>query len=644
MGGFRRAIIAVGAVALATASHAQTQQLPPGAQPGAAQPRDLTAPIPEAREPFEFRIPPMIERPLGVDEGARVFVHAFELRGILDDPTAPQLGAAARERVQREFRGALELVEDRRMEAQRLGEVGPDGFTAAERERIVDFMARAAEDRDPERRIVEYNELVAELGLARLERQQGLTIGQIQQVADAVTELYQENGYFLARAIVPSQDVVDGVVVIQVLEGRMGRARAENNNMYSERILVRPFAELEGQLITAVAMEDALLTLSDYPGLQAFGTFRPGEGVGTADIVVNVQDESRLDFGVLADNHGTRFTGKYRLAATASINNLFGRADRATLTGMRTFDPDNTTLGSFNYTRPLLDQRTRLFIDLSRNAFDITGAAFAGADLGGVSRNALIGFEQAFARSRHFNLYGQLDVARKRGQSSAAGTVINQDDLAVFGLQMSHDRIIARANAIESSFFRVDRGADGIMGVPTSTEVRTPGALPHQPSRIGAVPEFTKATAGYSRLKAVSPRNTVLLRFAGQWTDDLLPSLEQFSVGGPNQVRALPVSQYLGDTGFFVSGEWMINFTRALTMSVFYDFSRSYTNEPLRPEDRRFSAAGWGLSAAYNLPGRFDIKLQHAWLQGGAREGTGETDPLRVEDSTQTWAEISFRF
>lgn len=630
-------------VAFAVAPAQAQVQLPPGAQPGATQPRDPTPGVPVPVQPFPFRIPPVLERPLGVDEGARVFVRAFEVRGILQDPNAPHLGDSARAIVEREFREALALVERQRIERQQQTDVGEDGFTPEERRRIVEFMSRQISGLSPEQRLAEYQRFVDELNLARLERLQGLTIGQIQQVADAVTALYQEAGFFLARAIVPAQDVVDGVVVIQVLEGRMGRAVAENNKMYSETMLTRPFAGLEGQLITVSAMENALLTLTDYPGLQAFGTFRPGREVGTADIVVNVQDERRFGLAARADNHGTPLTGEYRLAVTVDTNNLVGRGDVASLTAMRTFEPDNTTLGHLNYRLPLEDPRNRLIVDVQRNAFDVATPLFPALNLAGLSTSANLGFERAYARGRQFNLYGQVDFARKRGESSQLGNVVNRDDAAVVGVQFRWDRIIAASNVLESGFVRLDRGLDGVFGVPSTEDASTPGALPIPRTSIRATPDFTKLSLGYSRLKQVTPRQSFLLRFAGQWSNDTLTAMEQFAIGGAGQVRGAPVSLYLGDKGLFGSAEWIVRVGNRFNVSLFHDHSIAWQNDPIRPEDEQLSAGGTGVSFGGTLWG-FDFRVQHARLTGGERTGGGPNDPYRIEDASRTWAEIGYRF
>ena len=53
--------------------------------------------------------------------------------------------------------------------------------------------------------------------------------------------------------------------------------------------------------------------------------------------------------------------------------------------------------------------------------------------------------------------------------------------------------------------------------------------------RAEACGDFTKFSLGYSVLKSLAPTRSILFRFAGQWTDDRLTSLEQFNLGGVNQ-------------------------------------------------------------------------------------------------------------
>lgn len=262
-------------------------------------------------------------------------------------------------------------------------------------------------------------------------------------------------------------------------------------------------------------------------------------------------------------------------------------------------------------------------------------------------------------RRRTQSIYGQWDFARKTGDTLQSGTVFNRDDLAVMGLQFRYEQIDSEANALESGFVRIDHGFDGIFGVPTNNETLNP--VPGEPrfSRVNAVPQFTKVTAGYSRLTAVDETNTFLMRFAGQYTRDRLSSLEQFAIGGPNQLRGLPTAAFLADRGIFGSFEWLV---RALgfvdreapggyvwgdifNMGFFVDHTQAWTVDALpvaEIDKHRFTS--YGMSLNFVIPGRWSFKLQHAWLHGGERLGNSPTDPARVEDARQLWAEFNLTF
>src|SRR5690349_270312 len=54
-----------------------------------------------------------------------------------------------------------------------------------------------------------------------------VTLGDLEAIAQQVTDRYRAAGYLVAQALVPAQDVTAGKVEISVLEGRIGRVRLE---------------------------------------------------------------------------------------------------------------------------------------------------------------------------------------------------------------------------------------------------------------------------------------------------------------------------------------------------------------------------------------------------------------------------------
>ena len=337
------------------------QTLPGAATPGGALPEipdtDLSPPI----TPDElFPIPPVIDRPLGVDEGDRLFVSKFVLKGSVD---RPDQGIVEQE--------LKDMVEESRILTQGLDEVGPDGFTSEERMEISGFMRAVVEDPDWDNRLADYELLVDRLREEHLERDTGMTIGQLQEVANAVTQYYRDAGFILAQAFIPAQEVADGTVTIEVLEGTLGNVLAESNEKFPDEVLAAPFQDLIDAPVTAGSIESSILLLTDLAGLGVFGVFQPGQQVGTSDLVLKVQKEEPWQATVRWDNQGTRFTGDNRLFAELSVNNLARRGDRITLTMLQQYDPKKSFFGSAKWETPIFLPGLILAGQFSRNFFEV---------------------------------------------------------------------------------------------------------------------------------------------------------------------------------------------------------------------------------------------------------------------------------
>ncbi len=119
---------------------------------------------------------------------------------------------------------------------------------------------------------------------------QELNLSQLHAAAARIGDFYQEKGYVLARAFLPAQEIQDGTVRIEVLEGRYGRIELHNTSRTLDRVLLRPLSALERDTaVQGSELERALLLLSDIPGLQAKGTLLPGQAQGTTDLRVEAR-------------------------------------------------------------------------------------------------------------------------------------------------------------------------------------------------------------------------------------------------------------------------------------------------------------------------------------------------------------------
>jgi len=626
------------------ASLVWAQPPPPGASPGGALPRIEPPPPGDAAAPAQaFPIPPAVERPLAEDEGQRLFVERFDLDGVTH---RPQAGIDVAE--------LARLVEELRVQRQELDRVGADGFTDEERAEITAFMREVVADPDRDYLGPEYEALVDRLRELKAERDAGMTVGQMQQIANAVTEYYRSAGYVLAQAFIPAQEVEDGVVRIAVLEGTLGSVLVEGNERYSSDVLVSPFEELIDAPVTAAGVESAILTTSDYPGLSVFGVFRPGREVGTTDLVLRVQDERRWDLSVRGDNHGTRFTGRNRAIVEAGLNNPTGAGDRLSGTFVRQFTPTRSNFGEVRYERPFLAPGLLLGAGFSRNPFEV-GAELRDVDITGQSTSFEVYADRGLIRSRATNVFGRVGWRRTQEETRVAKSPIGRDELSFLFGELRFDDIDAEARAIDAGSVGFAYGLGDQLG-GNSRDTALQQVVP--PRRLGgtgkaAANDFWLLDASFTRFQKITDTVSMLARFEGQFTNSRLTSTNQYSIGGPANVRAFNVSEFLVDRALYASMEWSIDapffadaqFREGLTwgqvlkVSFFADYAWGQLNDPAVNDIANLNVGGVGSGLSFNLPGQVLGRLQYAIPIGKRVPG----DP-GDRDSGKWWLDVTYQF
>ena len=614
-----------------------------GATPGGALPVLPTSP-PELPDPADlepFPVPPAVERPLDSAVGERLYVAKFVLEGAADHP---QEGIRIAD--------LEDLVESLRREHLGLVDVDDNGFTEAERKRISDVVRGLVDAEDAEAHMAELDELVKGLREQRFRRLAGMTIGQIQEVAAAVTQRYRSAGFILAQAIIPAQEVDDGVVIVEVIEGKLGAVVFQGNEMYRDAVLAAPFEKLIDTPVTASSIETAILISSDNPGVSLFGVFQPGTKVGETDLVIRTQEERHWDASVRADNYGTRFTGQYRVFADVQWNNPTGVGDRFYAAILRQFDPTNARFWQLEYERPIGPPGMTIGVSGQRNPFDV-GSDLEAAGLSGESEIFRLFGRQSLIRSRQKNVSSIITWRRSNAVTSQFGTAIAKDELSVLEVEVDFDSIDSRARGLNLGALGFTVGLGDLLGgVGANKAAETPGC----PSRTGASGEcatndFFKSYASYSRLQRLAEDISLLVRTEGQWSPSLLTSLEQFSIGGPASVRAYPVSEALFDSGVFGSLELTLNapgfsqvpafggltWGQVLRISFFSDFAYGQLNDALISDRASASFYGYGAGVGLGIPGEVQGRVQYARPFSGA-------DAASDGDDDRFWFELTYQF
>ena len=567
---------------------AVAQQVSPnaaGALPGISQPRIDQWNL-RAQENEELYIPPNADRPLGEDAGPRIQVTSIDL-----DIDA-QLGS----RIDAELGARLDSILSSRLSAYRA---------------------------------------------------EGVTIGRLENIASEITAALRESGLILAWAYLPEQSVQDNKVRIAVLPGRLNAVRTDGNNRYSANKLVGPFSNLLGAPVQRTEIENSIMQVRNFPGLSTSAVFSPGEQVGTSQLTLRVSEDP-FDMSVVADNHGTESTGENRLRTEMLWYNPFGIGDMITINALQTFNPTENLYGGITYDTPFFRDDLTLTLAYTHNAFEVAEGIAAGAGVGnqniaGDTDIGWIGLSKNLRLTRLSRMDLGVDLAVKNAILENLGSE-TEDNLTVASAYFTAEAVDGiGAGGINQFELRYEKGIADFLG---SMDESGDGG---QSTRSGfsgqnAGGDFDKIVMRYQRLQRISSRNTLLIRAEGQATDDILTSLEQFVVGGPNSVRAYPIAEYLGDEGAFASLEWSVelsdNGNRSFSLSLFGDYAYAKLNDPFPNELADTDLAGYGIGLSFSNIS--DSGNQFAFRLNVATPATS-TDPSDGDDP-QFYGQISYVF
>jgi hemolysin activation/secretion protein len=506
----------------------------------------------------------------------------------------------------------------------------------------------------------------------------GFSIGEMQEITDEVTRYYRSKGLILSTAIIPVQTVASGIVDVQIFVGRLGRVFAESHEKFSEKVLRKPFLHLIGQPVTQEGVEAALLTLTDYPGLSVFGVFQPGRKVGEADMVLKVQEEKWYDVAYRADNHGLQETGRNRFRTIIDWNNPTGFADKISVSYQQTYNPKNNDYWALDY-EVFLGRGFTMGLGAFKNRFDI-GGAFAANQIAAETTNQSIYIDKSFIRSRQKNLSSKLSLTHKVSRTTTAAAQTNIDRLAVLELEANYDSVdtFHPFRPLLKLFFKdqsdsfggglnfatltYSRGFNDILGAMGSSNNQFLSAGASRTSRRGnqanefASGQFDKLAGNYQRLQLMTKNTSLLFKTEFQWSNDILAPLEQYSVGGPENVRGFPDAQGLFDRSYFFSLEYIFNapfiydvpafknrtWGELLQFSVFYDFATAQQNDALDTASDRNTSGSWvtfksvGMGLRFNLPGSIDSRLMYATELGGEIPNDGRFGHI--------WGDFTYSF
>jgi hemolysin activation/secretion protein len=373
-----------------------------------------------------------------------------------------------------------------------------------------------------------------------------VTLADLQQAADTITQRYLNEGYITSRAIVSAQTIVESRVQITVLEGELEAIVVEGTDTLQDYVRVR-VAQGGTRPLNQANLEDQLRLLRVDPLFDHVeASLRAGSGVGTSRLIVRVEEAPTIGGAVFSDNYSPPSVGTVRLGGNIQVRNLAGWGD--TLFGSATW---STTGGSkvyeLGYRVPISPMNGTLQLRMTPNNFEITDPNQPTFDLATEGSTDIyeVGVRQPLIRTPRDEFALSLGYRYRDGSTLIAGVITDASTTHVlsFGQDYVH-RDGGGAWALQSQFRLGEVQAD-------DTAIST-----------GSRDSFLSWIGQAQRVQRLGSDHVLLMQGSLQLTPNSLPGSEKFFAGGGLSVRGYDQNQRFGDNGLRLSIEDQIAITR----------------------------------------------------------------------------------
>ncbi|MBU6446735.1 MAG: hypothetical protein KGQ49_04985, partial [Verrucomicrobia bacterium] len=348
---------------------------------------------------------------------------------------------------------------------------------------------------------------------------------------------------------VPEQDFSEGVVQVVVQESKLGKVSVVGNHWLPAKRVSKYFDLKLGQPICCNEISKDLNFVNRNPFRRVSVAYTPGSERNTTDVILEVQDRRPYRFYVGFDNSGVVTTGRQRVFAGFSWDQVFNLDHTFFYQYTTNYDIKRFHANTLQY-MVMLPKETILNL---YGGFSIVHADLPNPARHNKGTNAQVSarYHVPITPARSFTQEWIVGFDWKNTNNTMEfvdaaprfGHTVNLTQF-VIGYQWGWDR--------GSNFIR--SGVETLFSPAQWLSNQTDADF--QTLRPGANNTWVYAVCFFNYRRAL-PRSTSYVFFMrGQWSSTALLPSEQLGIGGYDTVRGYDQRQYNADNGFYLSNEF----------------------------------------------------------------------------------------
>lgn len=470
-----------------------------------------------------------------------------------------------------------------------------------------------------------------------------MTYEQMLEIGMVVESYYRKNNY-LARAILPPQDLTDGVLTVDVIESVFSKVEIEqeledlpNTQAHVEAIIEAQ--QKTGEPLNSKSLDRALALANDIPGLSAQGSLRQGRDAGETELLLKLYQGRTRQAELSIDNAGSRSTGFMRFMTTLNWFNPNDLGDLLNVVAVHTRGSDYARLA---YSVPVGTDGWRMGLNASAMSYEVVVGEQG--MVGAVGRAMTQGMEWIYPLLREDDRSATVTLTadnKNFQNTSAQGLVMSDYNAKVMTAQVSgFYRDLNPGGGTGTYALQLSHGIinlDGSLSQQTdATTVQTEGI-------------FNKIRLNGSWQQPITTQTSALVSVSGQLADKNLDSSEKMQLGGMNGVRAYPTGEGSGTDAQLIQLEIKHQLESGINMAAFYDWGQVWLahdpSYPGGPQHNRNVYKGFGASIGYTTEDGINIKATWARKDGSNPNPTQTgNDQDGTRDRNRYWLQVTLPF
>lgn len=464
----------------------------------------------------------------------------------------------------------------------------------------------------------------------------GRAVDDVEQARVALETQYRDSGYGTVVVNIPEQDVVQGIVRLEVIEGTVDRLIVSGATYFSpEQIRAATPSLAQGTVPYLPQVQKELIQLNAASSDRRITpVLRPGRDVGTLEAELKVDDELPVHGSLEVNDRYTRDTTRTRATATLSYDNLWQRQHSASIgyqTAPEETDDVTVLFGTYSARLPGSAWLMSGYLVDSDTAVSTVGT------LGVLGKGRIAGLRLirplpplagGFQRATLGIDYKDFDESiALDGNQPSIETPIDYGTLSLgWGITFPGETRTTELNLL------------GVLG----PRFLGNEAAEFADKRSGAKPSFAYAGVNLSHDRELWADTRLRMAIAGQLSAAPLISNEQFSFGGATSVRGYLESQQFVDDGLYTQLEVLTpDWGKALPgfssgrLFAFMDAGVGRLRDPLPEQDDRFALWSTGVGFRAALWRSLTAELEWAWPLRDSDDATIEAGDTRLHFNTR---------